>query len=133
MKPALHQNLSMEDKQKALFKLLNKVGEELFDGTQKRLAACLHIDASTLSRWYKDGICKLNPDNRSNDYQVLIHLLAIYRSLTSIFSNPADRKAWFQANNNHLHGESPEGLLQSGIDGLLQVRQYLDFVRGQGA
>jgi len=133
MEQALDQNLSVEDKQRALFKILSKVCDELFDGTQKRLAGCLHIDASTVSRWYKDGLCKLNPENRGNDYQVLIHLLAIYRSLASIFSNPADRKAWFQSANLHLRGESPESLLESGIDGLLSVRQYLDFVRGQGA
>ena len=133
MEQALHQNLSLEDKQRALFKMLSKICEELFDGTQKRLALSLHIDPSTLSRWFKEGVCKLNPDSRSNDYQVIIHLIAIYRALASTFSNPMDRRAWFQAANSHFNGQSPESFVESGMDGLLLVRQYLDFVRGQGA
>ena len=130
---ALQKELSLEDKQKALFKILDKISRELFDGTQKRVAACLHIDPSTVSRWFKDQTCKLNPDSRSNDYQVLVHLIAIYRSLASLFANPLDRKAWFQAANTHLHGQSPEALVMEGIEGMIRVRQYLDFMRGQGA
>lgn len=133
MQPLAQSNLSREEKQGALFKLLNKVCEELFEGTQKRLAASLHIDASTVSRWFKSESCNVNPDGRSNDFQVVVHLLAIYRSLASIFSNPMDRRAWFQAPNEHFRNESPENLLREGIEGLLLVRQYLDFVRGQGA
>lgn len=133
MQPLSQSSLSLKEKQSALFKLLNKVCEELFDGTQKRLASCLHIDPSTLSRWFKSKACLVNPEGKGNDFQVIIHLLAIYRSLASIFSNPMDRRAWFEAPNAHLQNESPENLLKNGIEGLLLVRQYLDFMRGQGA
>lgn len=125
--------LSLEQQQTALFKVLNKTLVELFDGKQKDLAAVLHVDQSTVSRWLSKKSVSLNPSAMGNDYQVLIALISIHRSLHAIFSAESDRQAWFKAKNTHLNESSPRDLAASGFDGLIKVRQYLDFMRGLGA
>ncbi|HYX32177.1 MAG TPA: MbcA/ParS/Xre antitoxin family protein [Oligoflexus sp.] len=122
--------LSLAQKQNVIFRLLRTLCEELLEGSKKDLAACLRVSAASVSRWFQDELCTV-PHN-GNDYQVILHLLAIHRSLCAIFTSPEDRRIWFKSPNSDLEGKSPEDMAKSGLAGLIHVRQYLDFERGLG-
>jgi hypothetical protein len=64
--------------------------------------------------------------------RVIIHLLAIHRSLEAMFNNPAHQRAWLTTFHPHLQA-IPLELMSKSIDGLIFIRQYLDYVRERGA
>ncbi len=97
-----------------------------------KVAAILHLPANTVNTWLKNGIVPIGSPILHPDLQAIIHLLAIHRSLEAMFDNPADQRAWLST----LHPELnviPETLMGESIEGLIFIRQYLDYVRGRGA
>lgn len=101
-----------------------------WSGTQ--IAHTLHLPPNTLNTWLKNGRVPLHHSLLPPDIQAIIHLLAIHRSLEALFENPEDQCAWLST----LHPELqvvPEQAMGESIDGLVFVRQYLDYVRGRGA
>lgn len=97
-----------------------------------KIAATLHLPANTVNTWLKNGIVPIGSANLHPDVQAVIHLLAIHRSLEAMFENPAHQRAWLST----LHPELkivPETLMSESIEGLIFIRQYLDYVRGRGA
>jgi hypothetical protein len=97
-----------------------------------KVAHVLHLPANTLNTWLKNGTVPLHSAVLQPDMQVVVHLLAIHRSLEAMFDDPAQQRAWLET----LHPELkaiPEKLMGESISGLIYVRQYLDYVRGRGA
>lgn len=66
------------------------------------------------------------------DTQVVIHLLAIHRSLEAMFDDPKQQRALLETFHPELN-EIPEKLMGESISGLIFVQQYLDYVRRRGA
>ena len=107
--------------------LKNRVG---WSGT--KIANTLHLPANTVNTWLKNGIVPISTSTLHPDIQAIIHLLAIHRSLEAMFENPVHQRAWLST----LHPELnvvPEKLMSESIDGLIFIRQYLDYIRGRGA
>jgi hypothetical protein len=97
-----------------------------------KIAGILHLPANTLNTWIKNGTVPIHNAVLQPDIQVVIHLLAIHRSLEAMFDNPEHQRAWLST----LHPELnvvPEQRMGESIDGLIFIRQYLDYVRGRGA
>lgn len=97
-----------------------------------KIANTLHLHHNTLNNWLNRGTIPINNQLLSPDIQAIIHLLAIHRSLEAMFENPDHQRIWL----NTLHPELnviPEQLISESIDGLIFIRQYLDYVRGRGA
>lgn len=97
-----------------------------------KIANILHLPANTVNTWLKNGIIPINSPILHPDVQTIIHLLAIHRSLEAMFDNPIHQCAWLST----LHPELniiPEKLMGESIDGLIYIRQYLDYIRGRGA
>jgi len=60
------------------------------------------------------------------------HLLGIHKSLRVLF--PHDRNLvyrWITQPNRRLQARPVDLIIQEGFEGLLAVRRYLDFQRGQ--
>jgi len=97
-----------------------------------RIATILHLPPNTLNTWLKIGNVPVSSSALSPDIQAIVHLLAIHRSLEAMFDDPTHQQAWLST----LHPELnviPEKLMGKSIDGLIFIRQYLDYVRGRGA
>jgi hypothetical protein len=97
-----------------------------------KIAATLHLPANTVNTWLKNGIVPISNAVLQPDIQAIIHLLAIHRSLEAMFENPLHQNLWLST----LHPELnviPEKLMGESVDGLIFIRQYLDYVRGKGA
>jgi hypothetical protein len=97
-----------------------------------KIATILHLPPNTLNTWLKNGSVPINNISLHPDIQAIIHLLAIHRSLEAMFDDPLHQQAWLST----LHPELnviPEKLMGKSIDGLIFIRQYLDYVRGRGA
>ncbi len=97
-----------------------------------KIAHTLHLPANTVNTWLKNGNIPISNSILHPDIQVIIHLLAIHRSLEAMFDDPLHQQAWLST----LHPELnviPETLMAESIDGLIFIRQYLDYVRGRGA
>ncbi|HVE43859.1 MAG TPA: antitoxin Xre/MbcA/ParS toxin-binding domain-containing protein [Gammaproteobacteria bacterium] len=110
-----------------LYYLQNRLG---WSGT--RIAHTLHLPANTMNTWLKKGSVPITSTQLQPDIQAIIHLLAIHRSLEAMFENPAHQQAWLSTFHPELK-VVPEKLMAESIDGLIFVRQYLDYVRGRGA
>jgi hypothetical protein len=61
------------------------------------------------------------------------HLLAIHKSLRILFPHNKELAyAWMTTANQHFDGKTPMDIVhEQGFLGLIAVRRYLDFERGQ--
>jgi hypothetical protein len=97
-----------------------------------KIARVLHLPANTVNTWLKNRIVPIHNANLQPDIQAVVHLLAIHRSLEAMFENPAHQRAWLTTRHPELD-LIPEVIMTESIDGLIFIRQYLDYVRGRGA
>jgi hypothetical protein len=97
-----------------------------------KIARVLHLPANTVNTWLKNGSVPINNANLQPDVQTVIHLLAIHRSLEAMFENPAHQRTWLTTRHPELD-LVPEIIMAESIDGIIFIRQYLDYVRGRGA
>jgi hypothetical protein len=97
-----------------------------------KIARILHLPANTVNTWLKNGSVPINSANLQPDVQAVIHLLAIHRSLEAMFENALHQRAWLTTRHPELD-VIPENRMAESIDGIIFIRQYLDYVRGRGA
>jgi hypothetical protein len=97
-----------------------------------KIATLLHLPANTLNIWIKNGAVPIGGMRLNPEIQAIIHLLAIHRSLEAIFSDPIHQQAWLSTFHPELN-IIPEKLIGESIDGLIYIRQYLDYIRSRGA
>ncbi len=97
-----------------------------------KIAKTLHLPANTVTTWLNNGTVPLSSAILHPDIQAIIHLLAIHRSLEAMFDDPAHQRIWLSTFHPELN-VIPEKMMGESIDGLIFVRQYLDYVRGRGA
>lgn len=98
-----------------------------------KIAKILHLPANTVNTWLKNGYIPMsNSPLLHPDIQVIIHLLAIHRSLEAMFNDPSHQRAWLSTQHPELN-IIPEKMMGESINGLIFIRQYLDYVRGRGA
>ena len=102
------------------------------DWSGTKIARILHLPANTVNTWLKNGMVPLSGHILHPDIQVVIHLLAIHRSLEAMFDNPAHQQVWLSTHHPELNA-IPEVLMGESVDGLIFTRQYLDYIRGRGA
>lgn len=98
-----------------------------------KIAKILHLPPNTVNTWLKNGYVPMNSSTSLHpDVQVIIHLLAIHRSLEAMFEDHANQHAWLSTVHPELN-VIPEEVMGESIEGLIFIRQYLDYVRGRGA
>lgn len=97
-----------------------------------KIANTLHLAPNTVNTWLKNKNIPITHAKLHPDIQAIIHLLAIHRSLEAMFDDPSHQRAWLQTQHPELN-VIPEKLMSESIDGLIFIRQYLDYVRGRGA
>jgi hypothetical protein len=102
------------------------------DWSGTKIARILHLPANTVNTWLKNGMVPLSGRILHPDIQVVIHLLAIHRSLEAMFDQPAHQQIWLSTHHPELNA-IPEVLMGESVDGLIFTRQYLDYIRGRGA
>lgn len=112
-----------------LLQALLRVGEQ-WGLSLAVLAEVLKKDRSRLTEWRKKGRLpeKLQPETK----ELLQNVLAIYRSLGAMFANKQDQIQWLQTDHPSLRG-TPLHRMRSSMQGLFEVRAYLDYIRGRGA
>jgi hypothetical protein len=93
---------------------------------QKHLAAILGESEASVSRLQRGR--GLDPDSKEGELALLF--LRVYRSLDALTGgDDARSRAWMHAENTHVGGVPAERLLT--VEGLVDVVQYLDAVRGR--
>lgn len=97
-----------------------------------KIANVLHLPANTVNLWLKRHFVPINSFRLEPDIQAIIHLLAIHRSLEAMFDDPQHQIAWLTTFHPEINA-IPEEVMGHSIDGLIYIRQYLDYVRGRGA
>lgn len=93
--------------------------------SQSDLASILRIDKSTLSRSLKKGI-----EPHSLKGQVSLLVIRMYRSLFALSGDNKRFMTHFLKTPNKAFQVKPIDLIKT-LDGLVQVNQYLDAMRGK--
>ncbi|VAW46563.1 hypothetical protein MNBD_GAMMA02-1683 [hydrothermal vent metagenome] len=93
--------------------------------SQTQVASILMVDKSTLSRSLKSGIEPLSLKG-----QVSLLIIRMYRSLFALSGDNKKFMNHFLQTPNKAFGAAPLELLKT-LDGLVQVNQYLDAMRGK--
>lgn len=128
--PQLEALRSREARQ-SLAKMLMRLFE-LWSLSSEEQAAMLGLSPNTRStlKRYRDGAPLA--DNRDM-LDRAGHLLAIHKSLRILFPhNKSLAYQWPRQPNSNFNEKSPVGFIQDkGFEGLLMIRRYLDFQRGQ--
>lgn len=97
-----------------------------------RIAAILHLRPGTVNAWLQNKRVPIGKPPFDPTAEALINLLAVHRSLDSMFSEPKNQVAWLKTKHPEL-GCAPIDKMQENAEGLALVRGYLDYVRGRGA
>lgn len=104
--------------------------KERWELSDNNIADLVGVSRSTVQNWMNSQ--RVPYRARSNDIARLIHLIAVHRSLESMLETPEAQRSWLKVYRPDL-GNVPYDLMASSYDGLLTVRQYLDYMRGRGA
>ncbi|MFZ5956486.1 MbcA/ParS/Xre antitoxin family protein [Pseudomonas knackmussii] len=93
--------------------------------TQQELADIVGVDRSAVSRWKVAG---LRVNSKTGELALL--LVRIYRALFALFGgNLEDMRHFLRTDNHHLGGVPLQ--LMEQVQGLVQVVEYLDAIRGK--
>ncbi len=119
-----------------------KASEALADGLRflrdqwswngSKIARVLHLSPTTINGWIRRRTIPISSRNLPPDIEAVVHLLAVHRNLAAMFSEPFHQLQWLATSHPDL-GVPPFKKMSESLAGLIQVRQYLDFVRGRGA
>jgi hypothetical protein len=119
-----------------------KASEALADGLRflkdqwswngSKIARVLHLSPTTINGWIRRGTIPVTGRQLSPDVEAVVHLLAVHRNLATMFSEPFHQLQWLTTPHPDLE-VAPLNKMSESMAGLIQVRQYLDFVRGRGA
>lgn len=97
----------------------------------KDLSNILHIPASTINTWLgKMSIPVSKPF--SPEVQAILTLVAIHKDLDAMFDKKEHQLKWLNTPHPDMQ-TSPVKKMEESVEGLIGVRQYLDYVRGRGA
>ena len=97
-----------------------------------KVSRILGLSPNTVNHWFLKRRVPLGEPPFTPDMQAVLHLLAIHRSLFAMFSEPLNQLAWLKSEHPQLRA-APLELMQQSVEGLILVRQYLDYIRGRGA
>lgn len=93
--------------------------------TQQQLADIVGVDRSAVSRWKTGG---LRVASKTGELALL--LVRVYRALFALFGgNLEDMRHFLRTDNRHLGGVPLQ--LMAQVQGLVQVVEYLDAIRGK--
>ena len=96
------------------------------DLSAAKLSKMIGCSEATISR-LKNGR-GIDPDTKQGELALLV--VRLYRSLNAILGgNDEQSQQWLTAYNNHLSGV-PVKMMQT-VEGLIEVIQYLDAMRGK--
>lgn len=96
------------------------------------MARLLHTKAPTFHSWKERAEIPVSQRSLSPDMEVVVAVIAIYRSLSAMFSNPKDQIAWLTSKHPEFQ-VPPLKFAEASSPNLFQLRSYLDYVRGRGA
>lgn len=118
------QLIPQEDHDAVLAKAALRAAERL-GLNQGALAEVIGVSPASVSRMSQGHPVELRGKGR----ECALFLVRVFRSLDALMGgDPAKARAWFHANNRHLHGIPAE--LVKSIGGLTRVAEYLDAMRG---
>ena len=117
--------------QKAIYEALRHLMAD-WDLGDSEAAGVLHLHSNTIKKWLADKSIPMGKPPFAPHHEALLHLLAIHRSLSAMFSKPENQRAWLMAMHQDF-GVAPLEKMRESMEGLILVRQYLDYVRGRGA
>ncbi|MEK9146426.1 MAG: MbcA/ParS/Xre antitoxin family protein [Elusimicrobiota bacterium] len=116
---------------KAIYEALRHLMAD-WDLGDSEVADVLHLHSNTIKKWLADKSIPMGKPPFAPHYEALLHLLAIHRSLSAMFSKAENQRVWLTATHQDF-GAAPLEKMRESMEGLILVRQYLDYVRGRGA
>ncbi len=119
------ENLKVRSADKDIIAYGLKEASKIMGISQVQLAAILQVDKSSLSRAFKNGI-----EPGSLKAQVSILIIRMYRSLFAISGDNSKFMKHFLNTQNRAFSSKPIDMIKN-IEGLVQVNQYLDAMRGK--
>ncbi len=120
-----------QEAQEAVYEALEFLREK-WGYSGSRVAKLLRLSVSTVNTWLKKERVPIGRPPFDPTAEALLNLLAVHRSLDSMFSDSKNQVAWLETEHPEL-GFVPLEKIQESMEGLILVRQYLDYVRGRGA
>jgi len=112
---------------RTLFKALFRI-KDFWQLNDTDFARLVHVDKTSISKW-RDS--EEVPD-KTRHAEVIKSVLALHRSLGSMFSDEKDQMLWLKTAHPNF-GRPPLDIAQESMEGLFRMRRYVDFIRGRGA
>lgn len=127
MHSSRHSAPNNEDKARILTKAFIRM-VELLQLSRQDVSVIIGLSEASLSRLFSGQKNFIDP--HSNEGQLAILLIRLFRSLDTLFGGNAEQcRLWLRSNNKHLD-TTPIELIKS-IEGLVRCIQYLDAMRGK--
>lgn len=115
-----------KDQAKVLTKAFIRM-TDLLQLSRQEVSVIIGLSEASLSRLFS---ARTQLDPHSNEGQLAILLLRLFRSLDTLFGGNVEQcRIWLRSNNKHLENK-PIELIKS-IEGLVHCIHYLDAMRGK--
>jgi hypothetical protein len=106
--------------------------QQKWEFNSAEMARLLHAKTSTFHSWKEREEIPVSQKPLSPDMEVVVAVIAIYRSLSAMFSSPKDQIEWLTSTHPEFQ-VTPLKFAETSSPNLFQLRSYLDYVRGRGA
>ncbi len=124
--------LGTEKSRQVLGKALGRL-QGTWNFTNAEMANLIRVKPNTYGHWMKKKEVPFQKPPYSTDIEIIIALIAIFRSLGAMFVSSNDQILWLKTPHPHFAGQSPLEFAKRSSENLFYLKQYLDYVRGRGA
>jgi len=115
-----------------LWKALKRV-QDHWEYSNAALSRFIHVKPNTYGNWMKNQSVPIGKSPYSPEVELVITLLAIYRSLGAMFISHQDQVIWLETCHPHFYNLSPLEYAQKSCENVFYLKKYLDYIRGRGA
>lgn len=133
MQTAALQNIASGDEasQRLLHKTIAHI-QGAWAFTNAEMADFLHTKPNTYGYWLQKERIPLGK-SLSPEMELVVALMAIYRSLGAMFVSAKDQVLWLRTPHPDFAHQSPLDFAKSSAENFFYLRSYLDYIRGRGA
>lgn len=115
-----------------LAKALQRLQEE-WALSNAQMAHLIRVKPNTYGYWMQKAQVPFQAGPLRSEMELVIALIAIFRSLGAMFVAAADQQLWLKSPHPHFGEQSPLDFAKHSSENLFYLRQYLDYIRGRGA
>ena len=121
-----------DEAKEAVYDILSKI-QGVWKFSNAKMSKLLHVHPNTYGTWMKNKKVPIGTKPYSPEMEVVISVIAIFRSLGAMSSSAKNQVLWLETPHPQIRGKVPLEFAMESIQNIFWLRHFLDYIRGRGA